>query len=450
MTREPVVATVKMIFIDGRVRTAMPSDSASTAPREQKVRSRAQLTEDVEVGLAGTLNLRRTGLRLLTLLRPELADWTALVLPDNRTGGIGFCGGDRVDFSEVLPRKPEAYPLLDRALRSGQPQRVRVTAGDPDALAGIVHHPRLVDEVVTRGTADVLALGLTARGATLGALLLARFGDRAWSGDAAGDVAFAQRLAARAAVALDSARLYEERGRIAGALQRGLRPPVLPEVDGMRVAARYRPTAEHLEIGGDFYDVTGSAGDWLFALGDVMGKGVEAAALTGRTRQSIRTAAHFDRRPEVVLDALNSVLHDADSERFVTVVCARVRPQPDGHADVDLAVAGHPAPIVLHADGRVEQLEVYGTAAGVRTQTRYRPATVRLEPGDTLLMYTDGVDEARSQDGFFGVDRLLTLLPAYAGAAPDVVCEAVEQHVLEFLDGQPHDDIALLAVTCGT
>ncbi|KUI26409.1 serine/threonine protein phosphatase [Mycobacterium sp. IS-1496] len=426
----------------------MPRDIATAAPSEP-ARSRAQLTEDVEIGLAGTLNLRRTGLRLLTLLRPELADWAALVLPDNRTGGVTFFGGDRIDFTDLVPRQPEAYPLLERTLRTGQPHRVRLGSADAgaDALAGIVHHPRLCEEVASRSPADVLALGLTARGATLGALLLARVGDRGFGDD---DIVFAQRLASRAAVALDSARLYEERGRIAAALQRGLRPPVLPEVEGMRVAARYRPTAEHLEIGGDFYDVHGAAGDWLFTLGDVCGKGVEAAALTGRTRQSIRTAAHFDRRPEVVLGALNSVLHDAEADQFVTVVCARVRPHPGGHADVDLAVAGHPAPIVLRADGRVEQLEVFGTAAGMRAQTRYRPGTVQLDRGDTLLMYTDGVDEARGDPGFYGVDRLLGFLPAYAGAAPDVVCEAVEQHVLEFLDGRPHDDIALLAVTCGT
>lgn len=440
----------------------MPSQTASSAPGEHPARTRVQLTEDVEIGLAGTLNLRRTGLRLLTLLRPELADWTALVLPDNRTGGITFLGGDRIDFTDLVARAPESYPLLERTLRTGRPQRVRTeTAGaGTEALSGLLHHPLLCRQVAARSPADVLALGLTARGTTLGALLLARFGDRRFDdtgadgtpadGIAETDVAFAQRLAARAAVALDSARLYEDRGRIAGALQRGLRPPVLPEVDGMRVAARYRPTAEHLEIGGDFYDVHGTAGDWLLALGDVCGKGVEAAALTGRTRQSIRTAAHFDRRPEVVLGALNSVLHEAEAEQFVTVVCARVRPHPDGHADVDLAVAGHPAPIVLRADGRVEQLEVYGTAAGVRAHTAYRPGTVRLDRGDTMLMYTDGVDEARSTAGFFGVDRLTAFLPAYAGAAPDVVCEAVEQHVLEFLDGQPHDDIALLAVTCGT
>ena len=90
-----------------------------------------------------------------------------------------------------------------------------------------------------------------------------------------------------------------------------------------------------------------------------------------------------------------------------------------------------------------------GTAAGVRAQTRYRPASVRLDLGDTMLMYTDGVDEARGDAGFYGVDRLTAFLRAYSGAAPDVVCEAVEQDVLEFLDGQPHDDIALLAVTCG-
>lgn len=433
----------------------MPGEPSPTVSGEHVTRNRAQIADDVEVGLAGTLNLRRTGLRLLTLLRPELADWTALVLPDNRTGGVTFFGGAQIGFTDLVPRRPEAYPLLERTLRTGQPHRLRLETADAtaDALTGALHHPRWCDEVAVRSPADILVLGLTARGTTLGALLLARFGDSAggFGGRDFGDddVTFAQRLAGKAAVALDSARLYQERGRIAAALQRGLRPPVLPELDGMRVAARYRPTAEHLEIGGDFYDVHGTAGDWLVALGDVCGKGVEAAALTGRTRQSIRTAAHFDRRPEAVLGALNSVLHEAESEQFVTVVCARVRPHPDGHADVDLAVAGHPAPIVLRADGRVEKLEVFGTAAGVRAQTRYRPGAVRLDRGDTMLMYTDGVDEARSRDGFYGEERLMGFLPAYAGAAPDVVCEAVEQHVLEFLDGQPHDDIALLAVTCG-
>jgi serine phosphatase RsbU (regulator of sigma subunit) len=229
-----------------------------------------------------------------------------------------------------------------------------------------------------------------------------------------------------------------------------MRPLVLPEIDGVRVAARYRPAAEHLDIGGDFYDVYGSGDDWLITLGDVCGKGVEAAVLTDRTRQSIRTAAYFDRRPTSVLAALNTVLHDGGSDRFVTVVCARVRTSPDAdHVEVDLASAGHPAPIVLRANGTVEEVDVSGMAVGLVKEVRYSPAAVRLERGDTMLMYTDGIDEARADDGFYGLGRLSAFLPAYAGAAPDVICEAIEQDVVEYLDGRPHDDIALLAFSCG-
>lgn len=428
----------------------MPTDSAATAFGAHPSRSRAQLAEEFEVSLTGTLNLRRTGLRLLTLLTPELADWAALVLPDARTGGLAFSGGDELGFSDIIPRNTAASSVLNRVLRTGHRQRCTLDAGAVigEEVSGIVGHPRLCEEVAGRCPADVLALGLTARGTTLGAVVLVRFGGRRFDDE---EIAFIERLASRAAVALDSARIYEERGRIAAALQRGLRPPTLPDVEGLRVAARYRPAAEHIEVGGDFYDITGGPGDWLFALGDVCGKGIDAAAYTGRTRQSIRTAAYFDLRPEVVLGAVNTVLYDPGSDEFVTVVCARVRPQADGRsAEVDLAVAGHPAPIVLRADGHVEQLEVFGTAAGVRPQVTYRPSAVRLERGDTMLMFTDGVDEARGSAGFYGVDRLLRFLPAYAGAAPDIVCEAVEQDVLTHLDGNNHDDLALLAVTCGS
>lgn len=427
----------------------MPTESPRTAFGAHPARSRAQLIEEFEIGLTGTLNLRRTGLRLLTLLTPELADWAALALPDTRTGGLAFAGGDELSFADVVPRNTSVSSVLHRVLRTGHRQRAVLGAEAVigEEIAGIVGHPQLCDQVAGRCPADVLAIGLTARGTTSGALLLARFGDHTFSDD---DITLLERLAARAAVALDSARIYEERGRIAAVLQRGLRPPALPDVEGLRVAARYRPAAEHIEVGGDFYDVTGGPGDWLFALGDVCGKGVDAAAYTGRTRQSIRTAAHFDLRPEVILGAVNAVLHDPGSDEFVTVVCARVRPQADGgRAAVDLAVAGHPAPIVLRADGRVEQLEVFGTAAGVRPQLTYRPAAVALERGDTMLMFTDGVDEARGSAGFYGVERLLRFLPAYAGADPDVVCEAVEQDVLTYLDGNAHDDMALLAITCG-
>ncbi|MEY8016280.1 PP2C family protein-serine/threonine phosphatase [Mycobacterium servetii] len=177
---------------------------------------------------------------------------------------------------------------------------------------------------------------------------------------------------------------------------------------------------------------------------------MEAAALTGCARQSLRTAAYFDRRPAAVLAALNSVLDESISMPFVTVLCTRVRPNPDGtHADVELATAGHPAPIIVRADGGVEQAEVYGTAAGVVSEMAYGAVSLRLHRGDTMLLFTDGIDEARGDDGQYGTERLHALLPTYAGASPEIICEAVEQDVIEYLDGRRHDDMALLAVTCG-
>lgn len=420
---------------------------AGVAPDDE----RRRFLESVELGLTGSLNLRRTVLRVLSLIRPAVCDWAVLVMPDHRTGGLAVHGGADVTHTELIARSAVDGLALDRVLRTGRRELLHCPLPDAsgaavDGLSGVIRHPRLSDEVEALCPADVLVLGLTARGATIGVLLVTRGQGRGFD---AGELDFAERIAARAAMALDSARLYEERGRVATVLQRGLRPPSLPGIDGLRLAARYRPAAEHLEIGGDFYDAFGSGGDWLLALGDVCGKGIEAAALTGRTRQSIRTAAHFDRDPAAVLGALNAVLHQPGSDQFVTVVCARVRPAADGSADVDIAVAGHPAPILLRADGAVEQTEIFGTAVNVVPEATYRTLTVRLQRGDTLLMFTDGVDEARGDDGFYGVDRLTALLPAYAGAAPEVICEAVERDVVEFVDGRPHDDIALLAVTCG-
>ena len=172
-------------------------------------------------------------------------------------------------------------------------------------------------------------------------------------------------------------------------------------------------------------------------------------ALTGRTRQSIRTAAYFDRRPDALLGALNTVVYDEGTDQFVTVVCARMRHTEGGRLEIDLAAAGHPPPIVVRAGGRVEQVDVYGTAVGMVADVEYRPATIHLDPGDTMLMFTDGIDEAFGADGMYGVERLIALLPAYAGAGPEIICEAIEQNVIEYLDGRPHDDMALFAVTCG-
>ncbi|MDP9165172.1 MAG: serine/threonine-protein phosphatase [Actinomycetota bacterium] len=382
----------------------------------QSAAARDQLVHDVGVGLSGSLNLRRTALRLLTTIRPRLADWGMLVLPGDKPGALLLVGGDDAGFHAVISATAIDDLGLHRVMRTGATELRHVMmdgAAEAD-LATMIPHRRLVAEAATMRPADLLAVGLTARGATIGALIVIRYEGRGFDAD---DVAVAERVAASAALALDS--------------------------------ARYRPAAEHLDVGGDFYDVHGRGEDWLLSLGDVCGKGVDAAALTGRTRQSIRTAAHFDRRPQAVLGALNAVLFDEHTPEFVTVLCARLRHDVGGRLAIDVAAAGHPAPIILRADGRVDHVDVQGTAAGMVADVDYRPASCHLDFGDTMLLFTDGVDEAMGADALYGVDRLLALLPRYGGADPEVVCEAIEQDVLEYLDGRPHDDIALLAVACG-
>lgn len=225
-------------------------------------------TDDVEFALNGSLNLRRTVLRLLSRLRPELADWAMLAMPDHRTGGLALYGGTDVSFSTVIARSSVTERGLDQVLRSGQRMHrlVDTDVSAADIAAGL-RHATLAEELAHMRPVDVLSLGLTARGTTLGA------------------------------VALDSARIYEERGELAAVLKRTLRPPTLPRLTGFGI-----------EVGGDFYDVVGDSDDLLLILGDVCEKGVDSAALTLQARQTVGTAAYFDRRPERVLEALNSVL----------------------------------------------------------------------------------------------------------------------------------------------
>ncbi|GLZ40178.1 GAF domain-containing SpoIIE family protein phosphatase [Actinokineospora sp. NBRC 105648] len=428
-------------------------EETSTEPTEQQLlaqaRQRAALAGEITTELAGSLNLRRTILRLFDLVRPELADWVMLAMADSRAGRLALHGGANPTFTTSVELDVTEELGLGRVLRSGHSELLHVAVDEaaPDGLDSMIPDTGLRDEATALRPADVLGLALTARGSTIGVLVLVRGAGRGFPQE---DVDLAEQIAGRAAMALDSARLYEDRTRVASVLQASLRPPALPRVPGLRLSARFRAAAEHLDIGGDFYDVHGAGDDWLLALGDVCGKGVEAAVLTGRARQSIRTAAHFDRSPAAVLSALNSVLYDEDSDKFVTVVCTRVRPAADGRsAEVTLAVAGHPSPLLLRADGSIEQVEVSGTVAGVLPEVSYREVRVDLAAGDTLVMFTDGIYEARGEDGFYGMDRLLALLPNYAGAGPEAVCEALEQDVVEYLGGRAHDDMALFAVACG-
>jgi PAS domain S-box-containing protein len=326
---------------------------------------------------------------------------------------------------------------------------VRTVAVAPDADdPGEV--PDVVREVLATGTPrmrdGVMTVPLPSRGGTLGALHLERRG-RSFDGD---DLRMVELLAVRAALSVENARLYAERSHIAQTLQRSLLPPKLPEVPGLELAARYRPAGEENEVGGDFYDAFGSGdGVWTVIIGDVSGKGAEAAALTSLSRHTLRAASLRTSEPIESLELHNEALwSQADPlGRFCTTLYAQVRPA-EGGADVRLATGGHLPPVILRAGGRVEHVQVRGTLVGGLQAPTFGERHVRLDPGDLLLLYTDGVVELRSAADAVasGTDALDAVLREHRGAPAEEIVAAVEERAVALQDGEPRDDIALVAV----
>ncbi|CAL9643714.1 hypothetical protein SUDANB108_06440 [Streptomyces sp. enrichment culture] len=265
--------------------------------------------------------------------------------------------------------------------------------------------------------------------------------------------------AERARAEAETARRQAEadRARLAAALtvlQQSLVPDSLPAVPGLETAVHYH-TASPDRLGGDFYDLFPVAGDrWAFFLGDVCGKGPEAASLTSLTRYTLRAAAHHDPEPAAALATLNAVLHERytgdGNPRYCTCVFGIVEPAgKHGPAVVRLASGGHPPALVLRSDGSAEYLPTPGgMLIGVLTDTPIGTARTVLAPGDTLVLYTDGLTEARSgpgRDDRYGEDALLAFGAAHAPAAPREVVTALTGLLEGFGDGLD-DDTALLAL----
>jgi serine phosphatase RsbU (regulator of sigma subunit) len=286
---------------------------------------------------------------------------------------------------------------------------------------------------------------LSARGRTLGAMTLV------WAESGrtytSADLALAETLAARIALVIDNARLYRDRDHIARTLQQSLLPPEPPAIDGVDLAARYRPAGEGIEVGGDFYDAFDIGdGEWTVALGDVVGKGPDAAALMGMVRHTIRAAAIRERAPARVLATVNAAVgRQTSEEQFCTAVAARLRPQ-DGQVIVWISVAGHPSPVILRGDGSLQWIRGAGALLGVFDDAALVEDEIRLTAGDMLILYTDGVTEERGARGAFGEEGLAAVLQGAAGATASEVVDRIEGAVLAHGSGEPRDDIAILAV----
>ena len=237
----------------------------------------------------------------------------------------------------------------------------------------------------------------------------------------------------------------EARSRLlARTLQQSLIPPALPRISGLDLAAAYRPAGRGDEIGGDFYDVFQvGAADWFVVIGDVCGKGVDAAVVTALVRYTTRAAAARLTSPRAVLETLNEALLRHGSDRFCTIAAARLHQIPGGW-NVTMCIGGHPLPLHGRAGHDAAPFGEHGTLLGVLAAPPLDDCELLLYPGDQLVFFTDGVTEGRRGAEFYGDERLRAAIPRSSSAEATV--DGLLRDVLHFQDGVPADDIAIVAI----
>ncbi|MFD1659153.1 PP2C family protein-serine/threonine phosphatase [Streptomyces caeni] len=408
-------------------------------------RSRAAFLGEAVRRLGASLHHGRTARGVVELAVPALADAAVLILPPRRGHAEWYrCAAPGAAAeSGVLPASLlDRVPQLVRALSGLWLRPAPCRPGELGALGGAA-------PPVPGTGGETLVMALPGGGAPTGALVLVR--SAGTRGLDTADAAVRREYAFRAGMALSAAALYTQQAHTAAVLQSGLDPAPLPEVPGVRLGAAYRPAPEALGFGGDFYQVEPArdGGGVDFALGDVCGKGVEAAVLTGHVRQSLRTLAHVESRPLCVLEVLNQSLLEADSGRFVSVVMGTARPGAGDTLDVVLAGGGHMPPLVLRHGGAVEAVDVGGMLVGALPGPEFAQAEVRLARDELILLYSDGVTEARGgPEGAeeYGEQRLAHDLAGCAGMPAGAVAERIELRTADWLAGHAHDDIAVLAL----
>ncbi|HET6793701.1 MAG TPA: SpoIIE family protein phosphatase [Acidimicrobiales bacterium] len=234
---------------------------------------------------------------------------------------------------------------------------------------------------------------------------------------------------------------------LARTLQASLLPPHLPDVPGLEVGARYQAAGRGLEVGGDFFDLFAvRARTWGLVIGDVCGKGAEAATVTALARYAVRATAMTTSRPAQIASSLNQLVQrEYEGEKFLTALLATVTPRPGG-AVLTLCSAGHPLPLVVRPDGSVTEAGRPGPLIGFFDDPRYVDHRIRLSPGETLVAFTDGVTEARHRGRFLGEGVMQELVSAMASRTPQQIADALADEAARRGGGTPADDVAVLAL----
>lgn len=423
---------------------------AVIALRERRARRRFQILADIAAVSEAGGSLEETFDAICAILVPEIAD---------------FCMIDVIDEGRV-PRRvavrvaPGGEPEFERGLTERMPSiPPRMVAGDDSSLAprfyermsehdvrGLSRDEEDFQFLQSLGMRSAITVALQARGEVTGALTIAV----AWSGRRyrRDDARFAWILSGRVALALDNSGLFADleraeraRSEIAETLQRGLLPSPLPHIPGWSVAAMYRPAGTENEVGGDFYDVFRVSGGWMLVIGDVTGRGAHAASITAVARYTLRTAAVLTEDPLVALRMLNRALLARGDSALCSLAVMTL--SEDRFEPVRMAVAGHPPPLLVDGE-KVSEAADSDPVLGAFHDAEWRISRAEVEPGQQLVVVTDGITEAQGPEGRFGETRLRAHL---CGAGnPALAVQRLEGSLHAFTEGRFEDDVAMLAI----
>lgn len=398
---------------------------------------------DASSELARSLDYEATLSKVAHLVVPTFADWCAIdVVEDGRLHRLAVAHVDpaKVQLARELedryPSNPDAPRGSWSVLRSGRSQLIPEITDDM-LVAGAIdeEHLRIARDLQLR---SALVVPLIARGKVLGVITwVAAESDRRYTEN---DLAFAEDLARRAAVAIDNAELHSHTLAAAVRLQQAVLPERMPQVPGWDVAGYYDPSGR-TDVGGDFYDAVPLVdGRMVLFVGDVMGRGVAAAAAMAQMRAAIRAYCAVDPSPASVLGKLDRMFAQFPSEQMVTLAYLVVDPLA---GELVVSNAGHPAPVLLRTDGTAHQLpDADGCPLAVLAEDRHE-SRVPVRAGDIVLLFTDGLIERRGEDFDVGQARVLDLLPTLAG---DDLAGRLQSLVVALRDPSRDDDVAAVAV----
>jgi PAS domain S-box-containing protein len=428
---------------DGEIEAAVTIIEDVTASKRASLRMEF-LAQAGQV-LASSLDYQQTLRNVAGLAVPQIADWCAVDLFDEHGErepvAVAHSDPAKLQMAERLrayePERLDPEQGLGRVRRTGEPLLYTNIADELLVAAAVdEEHLRLLREV---GMRAALIVPLRVRGRPIGALTMVN-AESGRSFDQS-DVEFAEQIGLRGARAVEAARLYSERSAVARTLQNSLLPEAIPEIPGWEVAALYRPAGHDSDVGGDFYDFWEVDGEWLMMIGDVTGKGVGAATVTSLVRHTARAASEFDSRPAQVLARIDAALQRRPTLSLCTALCIRI--SADG---ATIAVGGHLLPLRVGARGAAE-VGQHGTLLGALEHAKWPEAPVQIDPGESLVAFTDGVTDAVGEGGErLGMARLIESLAGVGSDSPLAIRERLVARLDEFQVGAQADDTALVVM----